>query len=213
MFGRRSHAPGRGPACFYARRIAGGHHDHRHSVSLLCRPSNRPAKRLGGRNARTTASSSAWHCSTITRATGNFLPAPSGATGSGGALRLRPGANHQQRPNMFENWVILILPQLEQMNLRQEFNLTYPVSDTTHPNANGITIRKPWHQSGGHVVPVRHVQPHAVRRLDQPEQFSQQSGQLSLGPRQLWRQRRLGYTCTAGEGHRAAVVVERRTAA
>ncbi len=48
-------------------------------------------------------------------------------------------AQNTNSPNLFEDWVILILPQLEQMNLRQEFNLTYPVTDTSHPNANGIT--------------------------------------------------------------------------
>jgi prepilin-type N-terminal cleavage/methylation domain-containing protein/prepilin-type processing-associated H-X9-DG protein len=40
---------------------------------------------------------------------------------------------------LYENWVILILPQLEQVNLRQEFNLSYPLTDTSHPNSNGIT--------------------------------------------------------------------------
>jgi prepilin-type N-terminal cleavage/methylation domain-containing protein/prepilin-type processing-associated H-X9-DG protein len=41
--------------------------------------------------------------------------------------------------NLFENWVILILPQLEQTNLAQEFNLAYPTTDTSHPNSAGIT--------------------------------------------------------------------------
>jgi prepilin-type N-terminal cleavage/methylation domain-containing protein/prepilin-type processing-associated H-X9-DG protein len=48
-------------------------------------------------------------------------------------------AQNTNSPNLFEDWIILILPQLEQMNLRQEFNLTYPVTDTSHPNANGVT--------------------------------------------------------------------------
>ena len=45
----------------------------------------------------------------------------------------------QNNGNLYENWVILILPQLEQVNLRQQLNLSYPMTDTTHPNANGTT--------------------------------------------------------------------------
>ena len=34
-------------------------------------------------------------------------------------------------PNLAENWVILILPQLEQQNLRNQFNLSQPISSNT----------------------------------------------------------------------------------
>jgi prepilin-type N-terminal cleavage/methylation domain-containing protein/prepilin-type processing-associated H-X9-DG protein len=41
--------------------------------------------------------------------------------------------------NIYENWVILILPQLEGTNLFQQFNLAYPTTDSSHTNAQGTT--------------------------------------------------------------------------
>jgi prepilin-type processing-associated H-X9-DG protein len=67
-----------------------------------------------------------------------FPPSAVWRDGPGQALDVSQadGGNYS---NLFENWVILILPQLEQTNLRQEFNLSYPLVDNSHPNANGIT--------------------------------------------------------------------------
>ena len=41
--------------------------------------------------------------------------------------------------NLFENWVILILPQIEAGALRQQLNLSYPMTDTSHTNSQGTT--------------------------------------------------------------------------
>jgi prepilin-type N-terminal cleavage/methylation domain-containing protein len=45
--------------------------------------------------------------------------------------------------NLYENWVILILPQLEQTNLRQLFNLSLPITNntTSGTNQNNQTAR------------------------------------------------------------------------
>jgi prepilin-type N-terminal cleavage/methylation domain-containing protein/prepilin-type processing-associated H-X9-DG protein len=68
---------------------------------------------------------------------GKFPPSSVWRNGSGA---LDPSQTEiQNNGNLFENWVILILPQLEQTNLRQEFNLSYPMTDASHPNANGVT--------------------------------------------------------------------------
>jgi prepilin-type processing-associated H-X9-DG protein len=68
---------------------------------------------------------------------GKFPPSSVWRNGSGAFDT--SGVEQTNNPNLYENWVILILPQLEQLNLRQEFNLAYPMTDTSHPNANGIT--------------------------------------------------------------------------
>ena len=120
---------------------------------------------------------------------GKFPPSSVWRNGSGASMRARLRIPTVR--TYIENWVILILPQLEQTNLRQEFNLTYPVTDTSHPERqrhNEFASRR--HESGDHVVPVRYVQSHAVHRFDQPQQSDQQPGELSLGARRLWGQRR-----------------------
>ena len=57
-------------------------------------------------------------------------------------------------PNLFENWVITILPQLDQMNLRQTFvsdavgNLIKPIGGTSPATGTGpgaIAKAMPWH--------------------------------------------------------------------
>ena len=45
----------------------------------------------------------------------------------------------QNNGNLFENWVILILPELEQVALAQQLQLAYPVTDTSHTNSMGTT--------------------------------------------------------------------------
>jgi prepilin-type N-terminal cleavage/methylation domain-containing protein len=42
-------------------------------------------------------------------------------------------------PNLFENWVILILPQMEQQNLRNQFDLTKSIAGTA--SANNVAAR------------------------------------------------------------------------
>ena len=43
-------------------------------------------------------------------------------------------------PNLYENWVILILPQLEQTNLRQSFNLSVPTTNAANQTARGTNL-------------------------------------------------------------------------
>ena len=64
-------------------------------------------------------------------------------------------------PNLFENWIILILPQLEQQNLRNQFDLTQPIGG---PNAVA-TNRTAGHEPVDRALPFRHLQPHPLQRL------------------------------------------------
>ena len=43
-------------------------------------------------------------------------------------------------PNLYENWVILILPQLDATNLRQAFNLSLPTTDPSNQTARGTNL-------------------------------------------------------------------------
>jgi prepilin-type N-terminal cleavage/methylation domain-containing protein/prepilin-type processing-associated H-X9-DG protein len=43
-------------------------------------------------------------------------------------------------PNLYENWVILILPQLEQTNLRQSFTLSAPTTNAVNQAARGTNL-------------------------------------------------------------------------
>ena len=61
---------------------------------------------------------------------GKFPPSSVWRNSSGGALDVTQVGNYAY---VSENWVILILPQLDQINLRQAFNLAKSITDTTVP--------------------------------------------------------------------------------
>jgi prepilin-type N-terminal cleavage/methylation domain-containing protein/prepilin-type processing-associated H-X9-DG protein len=46
----------------------------------------------------------------------------------------------QNNGNLFENWVVLILPQLEQVNLRNQFNLSLPMTNSANQAACGTNL-------------------------------------------------------------------------
>ena len=96
-----------------------------------------------------------------------------------------------------ENWVILILPQLEQMNFFKTFNIAgrgnagVPIRSNTATVVNGSHRQQsngPRHAVGRHALPVGSLQSQAVQRFGQP-QLRQQHGR-QLGARQLRGQRR-----------------------
>jgi prepilin-type N-terminal cleavage/methylation domain-containing protein/prepilin-type processing-associated H-X9-DG protein len=59
-----------------------------------------------------------------------------GWTATGGKFDLS-GFNNANNPQLAENWVILILPQLENQNLRNAFDLTKPIPNAANAAARG----------------------------------------------------------------------------
>jgi prepilin-type N-terminal cleavage/methylation domain-containing protein/prepilin-type processing-associated H-X9-DG protein len=64
---------------------------------------------------------------------------PSSVWKDGGKLSLS-GINQANNSQLAENWVILILPQLEQQNLRNSFDLTKPIPNTVNAVARGTAL-------------------------------------------------------------------------
>ena len=83
-------------------------------VSLLLPAVQAAREAARRRNASTTSSSWAWPCTNITPLSTSFRPVPSGRTTASSTSR----TSRKQQFDLNENWVILILPQLEQQNLR-----------------------------------------------------------------------------------------------
>ena len=64
---------------------------------------------------------------------------------------------------LYENWVIMILPQIEQQN--SEEHVRPDATDRRHQPATNQTARG--HEFVVHALPLRHLQPQAVQRLRQ----------------------------------------------
>ena len=116
---------------------------------------------------------------------GKFPPSSVWRTQSGGKWNLDVSQVGQSGDNstLFENWVILILPQLDQANLRQMFvadasgNITQPISGSatgTGPGGNvqnNVLAQK--HGSVVHALSDRPVQPHSLQWHQRSERHDQ----------------------------------------
>ena len=98
-------------------------------VALLLPAVQSAAKRRGECNARTTSSSLRW-VPQLSRPEGKLFPSVQFDNGQS------PGSSTNFRPN----WVIMILPNMEQMNLYNSFDFTQVISHANNRVARGTEL-------------------------------------------------------------------------
>ena len=120
------------PTSVHARRTPRGDHDHRHPdfAAAACGPVGPrvgPATQCSNNIKQLGLALNAYHTATgkfppssVWRVSGNLSTSQVETTNNG---------------NLYENWVILILPQLDQQNLRQSFSLSNPTTNASNQTA------------------------------------------------------------------------------